>query len=303
MLDFRRHPAGRDNTWRKQRRRWLILVFCLGIVLIFIGRIRDRAFRQWLDSWIAPPKTRAPITTIDNRLDAVASHNKPTGFRIEEKSERPAQPAAMPDLHAVQDDTPSNREEQAAAMQLLDVLRRTDPTALQQQSVGPTSYAQLFRQPEHYRGRVVTVSGVVRRASLLELPRNDFHLDRYYQVWLWPFDNPSAPIVLYCLELPSGFPTGMTLAEDATATGFFFKRCAYAAQDAIRTAPEILANTLIWRQPPQIAVGRPSETWAIPVAGAAAVVLALAAAYVIYLRTRPPRKKPPEQPPTFDELE
>ncbi|MCE5301982.1 MAG: hypothetical protein LLF97_02600 [Planctomycetaceae bacterium] len=302
MLDFRRHSADRNHARRKRRWRLLVLAFGLGAALIFIGRIRDRAFWQWLDTWAAPPKTQLPITTIDNRLAAVPPHNGQHGFHIEESPKNPAGRELAADLRNVQDDTPSSREEQAAAMRLLDILRRTNPTALQQQSVGPTSYAQLFREPGHYRGRVVTVSGVVRRVSLLELPHNDFHIARYYQVWLWPFDNPASPIVLYCLELPRGFPTGMTVAEDAAATGFFFKRCAYAAQDAVRTAPEILANTLVWQKQSKIVTARPSETWAIPMAGAAAVVLTLAVAYVVYLRTRPPRKRPPDETPSFDEL-
>ena len=51
----------------------------------------------------------------------------------------------------------------------MDILNRTDPETLNKASLGPVSYAQLFRQPNQYRGRLVTVSGVVRRANRLEL--------------------------------------------------------------------------------------------------------------------------------------
>ena len=78
------------------------------------------------------------------------------------------------DFEAVCDDAPSTRDEQACSLRLLDILNRTDSETLSQASLGPVSYAQLFRQPNQYRGRLVTVSGVVHRANRVKLPPNDY---------------------------------------------------------------------------------------------------------------------------------
>ena len=160
----------------------------------------------------------------------------------------------------------------------------------------------MFRQPNQYRGRLVTVSGVVHRANRVELLPNDYGIKQYYQVWLWPSDNPSAPIVVYCLRLPQGFPTGMELAEQAEVTGYFFKRWAYQANDALRTAPELLARTLQWEQRPVMTPPQPAETWPIPLVVGVAALAALLAAGIVYLRTRPTRPDLPDRPPNFDAL-
>ncbi len=184
----------------------------------------------------------------------------------------------------------------------MDILNRTDSETLRQASLGPVSYAQLFRQPSQYRGRLVTVSGVVHRANRVELPSNDYGIKQYYQVWLWPSDNPSAPIVVYCLRLPKDFPTGMELAEPAAVTGYFFKRWAYQANDALCAAPELLARSLQWQQRPAVTPPQPVETWPIPLVVGAAALAALLATGIVYLRTRPTRPDLPDRPPNFDAL-
>ena len=149
--------------------------------------------------------------------------------------------------------------------------------------MGPVSYAQLFQQPNQYRGRLVTVSGRrATRASRGDFFPNDYGFKEYYQIWLWPDDNPSAPMVIYSLELPKGFPTGMEIGEQAEVTGFFFKRLAYLAKDTLRVAPEILAKTVQWQKRPAITADEPAETWPIPLVVCVAAGLALLAAWFVY---------------------
>jgi len=93
-------------------------------------------------------------------------------------------------------------------------------------------------------------------------------------------------MVVYCLRLPDGFPTGMSLSEEAEITGFFFKRWAYKAQDTMRSAPVLLARTVRWYERPEVAEEPPSSflSLLLMIAGSAAVALA-AAIYIAY-RTR-----------------
>ncbi len=193
-------------------------------------------------------------------------------------------PGVRPEMFkSIRDDSFSSQAEQSVALPLLNILNRTDPARLREASLGHVAYAQLFRQPEHYRGRLVTVSGTVRRVNPIELYPNEYGLREYYEVWLFPVDNPSTPIVIYCLYLPEGFPTGMTLAQEAEATGFFLKRWAYAAKDGFRSAPMMLARSLEWHKRPVVARAPAVDTLWITVVVAGSALTALAAAWLIFL--------------------
>jgi hypothetical protein len=314
MLDFRRHSSVRNGRDRQERRRLLVLILMLGIVVVLIGRASDPALWRWFDMVLSPPQDAGASTLIDNRLDAAAqsegilikgeggSGNGKDEGAAKSKKQSTMASVGPRDFEAVRDDTPSTRDEQACSLRLLDVLNKTNPEALSQASLGPVTYAQLFQQPNQYRGRLVSVSGVVHRANRVKLFPNDFGLKEYYQVWLWPSDNPSSPVVVYCLRLPKGFPTGMEFAEEAKVTGFFFKRWAYQAKDVIRTAPMLLAQTLQWQKRPVMAPPEPAETWPISLVVCGAALLAMLAAWYVYVRTRPTRPGLPDQPPNFDVL-
>ena len=292
MLDFRQNSSQRTTESWQARRRLLVLILMLGIVLILMDRARDPAIRRGLSRLLFPPQGPGGGISIDNR-STLAAQGKPLPDGL---SVPPG------DFEAVCDDAPSTRDEQACSLRLLDILNHTDSEALSQASLGPVSYAQLFRQPNQYRGRLVTVSGVVHRANRVELPPNDYGIKEYYQVWLWPSDNPSAPIVVYCLRLPRGFPTGMELAEQAAVTGYFFKRWAYQAHDVLRSAPELLARTLQWEQRPVMTPPQSVETWSIPLVVGVAALAALLATGIVYLRTRATRPDLTDRPPNFDVL-
>jgi hypothetical protein len=259
----------------------------------------------------APPQSATSGDLIDNRLDAVASNDTLADTFVSPKEEPPTEPGNYAgyfpgvnpkSLDNIRDDAPSTHAEQACSLELLNILNRTDSATLDKASIGPVTYAQLFRQPNQYRGRLVTVSGIVRRANPIDLFPNEYGLKMYYQVWLWPSDNPSSPIVIYCLNLPNGFPTGMELAEEAEVTGFFFKRWAYQAEDALRTAPTLLAKNVDWQKRMVMTAEEPTEVWAIPVVVSVTILIAMLAAFYVYLQTRPSRLNLPDQPPNFDAL-
>ena len=283
----------------------------LGVAVILIRRTSDPAFWRQFDTLLSPSSVPAAGGPIDNRLETVGGQSTTSDSFVVSK-QGPAEKTVKGsvllsdiepgDFAAVRDDAPSTRGEQACSLRLFHILDQTDPQALSRASVGRVTYAQLFRQPDQYRGRLVTVSGVVRRAHRVELPKNEYGIRAYYQTWLWPTDNPSAPMVVYCLRLPEGFPTGMELAEQAEVTGFFFKRWAYQAQDALRTAPTLLARTLQWHKRPDMGSDTSTEPWAISLVVCLAVLFSLLAMCYVYLRTRPTRPALPERPPDFGPL-
>jgi len=260
MLDFRRNSDRHRKQIRKEHRRVLLMLLLLGLTIILISRVREADIGRLFELLTSHKEGDTSTTAIDNRLDNVPGRESTPNSFIASTPKAPTkenrngyaslESVKPEDLANVRDDAASSPDEAACSLRLLDILNRTDPETVQKASLGPISYAQLFRQPNQYRGKLVTVSGVVRRVNPLDLPKNEYGLDKYYQVWLSPNDNRVSPIVIYCLHLPEGFPTGLDVSEEAEITGFFFKRWAYKAKDAIRTAPTLLAATLQWQKRP-----------------------------------------------------
>ena len=306
VLDFGRKSVRQSEQSRSQRHHVLMLVLLLGVVVILIDAVRESSNWRWVDLLLFPMQD----PPIEHRLITVwtcwpettrpriqfACHRRPAVTSADVEGYFPGVRPA--DFAAVHDDTPSTREEQACSLHLLEILNKTDAKTLREASLGYITYAQLFRQPSQYRGRLVTVSGIVRRVNRIDLFKNDYGIADYYQTWLFPTDNQISPMVIYCLRLPKGFPTGMELAEEAEVTGFFFKRWVYEAKDTVRTAPTLLAQTLQWKKRPVMAPEPPGDTRMTPVAVCVAAVLAMLLAWFVYLRTRPAVHRRPIGRPT-----
>ena len=180
-------------------------------------------------------------------------------------------------LAKVQDDTYFRREDSEIWYRLLARLRDTPPAELARESAGTVTFAQLFRQSSAYRGRVIDLAGTARRVVEKPAPANDQGIERYYQIWLMPEDNPASPIVIYCLALPPKFPIGADIDEPVRLTGIFFKRWVYQASDTIRLAPLVLAGTLDWRPNPLASArqtaAEPIPIWIIGATAAASLVV------------------------------
>jgi hypothetical protein len=277
-------------------RRLLVGILLLGVVAIIADKARQPGALDWFDRLVASGAGES-TGGIDNRLESLHSREPADSFVIaknqpDEKSS--AKGELFPGVklewfQSIRDDTISSREEQACTLPLFAILQKADLAKLREASVGKIAYAQLFRQPRQYRGRLVTVAGVVQGVYPIQLFPNEYGINKYYQVWLAPFDNRFAPIVIYCLSLPKGFPTGDKVAEEVEATGFFFKRWAYQAKDATRTAPTILAKSLEWQKRPVL---KPVSTIdagkLVPIIVVAALFTALTV-WFIHQRTKPSR--------------
>ncbi|MCY2994321.1 MAG: hypothetical protein NTY19_41575 [Planctomycetota bacterium] len=169
-------------------------------------------------------------------------------------------------LSAIRDNTVFTSSEQDAWFRLLETLQRTAVEQLERDSCGQVGFAQLYREPHAYRGRLVTVSGTVRLGYYRPAPKNIYGITGYTMLWLRPVGSTN-PIVIYSLAVPAGFPDVKAieaagrkpeLHEDVEFTGYFFKRWAYRAEDGTRLAPLILAKMPRW-QPSELASSSPPE--------------------------------------------
>ena len=185
-------------------------------------------------------------------------------------------------------------------------LKRTSDADLASQSTGEVPYAQLYRQPAQYRGKLVTLRGAVRRAYSVRASQNQLGIANYYVFWIQPFESADTPLVVYSLSAPAGFPqiedrdrSGGKLArlnEEVTVHGFLFKRGAYAGEQGLYNAPLMLAKEPQWH-PVAIMSGRsisPRVLWQGAIFALAAALLITVVVYWTSFRRR-------RHPPLHDE--
>ena len=134
------------------------------------------------------------------------------------------------DLEAVQDNTVHRYVESHAWFRFMDELNRVDTDALLALEPERVGFLQLYKQSNDYRGKLVRIRGQLRQGRRVSAPANIYGIDHYYLFWLKPAGGPNTPIVVYCLELPTGFPEigndYATLNEEAEVTCYFFQRYA-----------------------------------------------------------------------------
>ena len=313
--DFRQQND-RSERHNPQNRRWLItLVLLLGIVVVIVDRAREPGAWRWIDR-LDNVSFDLPTGGVDNRLRPDDQQVPPLdSFIIESPEDAEAAPGTGGEGHfpgvnvellkTVKDKTRFSSADRRSSLSLLDVLQRTGEQRLRKASEGRVTYAQLFQQPEYYRGRLVTISGTVVRANRIELPENKYDIRHYFEIVLYPNVRPLSPVLVYCLQLPEGFPSGDGLDCQAEATGFFFKLCVYRAKDALRLAPTILSKTVKWKRPPPALETPPIGCWRILWAVGVAVLSAIVVAWCVYLRTRtkPARYSLPDELPNLDSLQ
>ena len=241
---------------------------------------------------------RAPVTrTIDDALTIEAPAFDPA----EEGSDEPSPAAdgaaetAAPRaaLQRVRDDTVFRSDDAPAWFAIWARLAEEQAGARPPPPARRVSFAQIFEQPDSFRGRRVRFEGTIRRLQEVASPANEAGIERTWQAWVEPAGGPPTPIVVYFLALPEGVPTGMRVDVPVIVEGVFFKRWAYQASDAIRLAPLVMAVSP--RLAPRIESGRgtsPLVGWALV---SIVCLVALTAAALRLASPRPARRVLPER--------
>lgn len=277
----------RNYLAQSERRRlfWLVMPLAAAAVLVL----------GWVERvWFARPL--AGDRQIDTRLEAVAGP-RPSGDEIViERDDEPlvVEPAAtlgasLASLSRVRDATFFREADNDAWFQVWNTLRDTGMESLRRGQPRDVGFRELFGQPRSYRGRLVRMRGTFHRLERLKAPTNDYGISEYWQGWLEPAGGPASPVVVQCLELPSGLPSGMDIAEPVEIVGYFFKNYAYNAVDTIRVAPVIMALEPIWRPLPKADPGVLSGSGGVTIVMLMTVVAALAATWFGASAARRPR--------------
>jgi len=236
-----------------ERRRLFWTVMPAGLVAV--------ALLGWVEQTWFPRRGAGPRGQVDTRLEAVAGPAPRGNEVVIERDTDPADAGPADDLAAsrtalarVRDATTFRDADNDAWFQVWQTLQEEDRSSAGRARPREVSFRELFGQPRSFRGRLVRMKGTLRRAERLPAPANDYGVDRYWQCWMEPAGGPASPVVIQCLTLPDGMPTGLAIGEPVEVTGYFFKNFAYNAADAIRVAPVIMTAEPAWQ--PVVAVPR-----------------------------------------------
>jgi hypothetical protein len=248
------------------------------LLLVLVLMNQARRPESW--TWIWQLSGQAPPSPA---LLPTASTAQPQSTHQEATGQTGWPPGLDPHvLDNVRDDSHFRPAEQTAWFALWQILQVTPAEQLRSWSLGQTSYLQIYRQTQNYRGRLVDLQGVIRRAHLIQAPHNDVGIQQYWQCWLFPLNEPREPVVVYALDAPQRLRDSMTLDEPARLTAIVYKRWSYQAADGLQVAPVVLAKelTLLAPSTPPPGLAAPPTR---PAAGPALMVLVVTALGAVLL--------------------
>jgi hypothetical protein len=159
-------------------------------------------------------------------------------------------------------ETPLARQETFAA-QFREARWQVDPRLSKRKLADFPTFVDLFQNPEEYRGRPVSLNGVIRKLTKFNPGKNSLGITEAYEGWVYTNDGQSNPAVVVFTSKPPKLPVGGDLTEEVRLTGYFLKMYGYDAQDVTRKAPLIIAGEVEWRpsQPKYVAPSLPLEIY------------------------------------------
>lgn len=117
-------------------------------------------------------------------------------------------------------------------------------------------FVDLFRNPTDYHGKLVTLTGHVRKLVEMPADQNPYGIERLYEAWFFDEHSQSNPSVVICTSLdPRLKPEPETLIDHCRVTGYFFKNMAYDGQRDLRFAPLLIGQKLEYFPPPPAELG------------------------------------------------
>ena len=153
-------------------------------------------------------------------------------------------------------ETPLSRQEEFAA-DFREERRLANPRYAKRKPSEFQPFVDLFQNPDEYRGRPVSLHGVLRKLTKFDPGKNTVGIDEAYEGWLYTDDAQGNPTVIVFTNKPQKLSVGGDLTEEIRVTGYFLKMYGYEAQDVTRKAPLLLAGEVEWRPSPEKYVAKP----------------------------------------------
>lgn len=149
------------------------------------------------------------------------------------------------------------RKQQRFADQIQTERRELNPNYKRRRLEDFPQFVDLFAHPEFYRGRPVTMRGVMRRLTKFDVGKNSLDLDQAYEGWVYTPDSQGNPVVVVFTSKDERLPVNGDMQEEVEFTGYYFKMYGYDAEDTTRKAPLLIAGEVQWTPHPYTPVYHP----------------------------------------------
>ena len=260
---------------------WMLLLM-LGVVILLMRQLQQPATVELLGRVFSPPPGKvSDVQPSEEQRNADAP--------LHDSTAKPLVNLEDDAWNVVKDNAIFSNAEREAWLRTLEAAKHSSSAELARHSVGDVTYAQLVDQPNVYRGRSVRVRGRVLEESRERPAENALGISEYHRLVLAPFGGGQWPIIVYCLELPAGFPRGRGLKEDLVVDGLFFKTWSYPYDGGMGLAPVLVTSTLQWTAPKVAAVldEQPPTLTGLMIGGiAAGAAAALFVAWTVFQTRR-----------------
>lgn len=242
MLRYNGSPSDKPRNYllRREQVRLFSLVVLLGLVLLSIQQVKSQRVQEMLGLMFGEPTAEQPQNDQFEADGSVKEARQAAGPREQ------LQPSGLEQIdrslfQGIKDNTYFRNEEQDAWFATLDHLKQTGGPA----KSAPVTYTQLNSQPEAYRGRAVSISGVALRIEEITPAQNPLGIEKLYRIIVAPDGNEPWPITLYAINLPEGIDlSSEELRVPLQAEGYFFKNQSYRWQNGLGITPIVLTASI-----------------------------------------------------------
>jgi hypothetical protein len=202
-------------------------------------------------------------------------------------------------ISRIDDHTVFRNSDNLAWFRMLETLRAAAADRLQASVLVTPNILELSQQQDTFRGKLISMRGEVRKAYRVQAPTNQLDIPQYYVLVIQPSGGGTTPLIVYCLQPPSGFPslpdkdldrTTADMNDVVQVTGYFFKSWAHVGtQGQMFSSPLMLANSFQWLPHETIAPttsAKPASQLPVWAIFSISLILAVGFTGVVYLMSR-----------------
>ena len=202
-------------------------------------------------------------------------------------------------ISRINDHTVFRNSDNLAWFRMLETLRTAAADRLQASVVVTPNILELSKQQDTFRGKLISMRGEVRKAYRVQAPTNQLEIQQYYVLVIRPSGGGTTPLIVYCLQPPTGFPalpdkdidrSTADINDVVQVTGYFFKSWAHiGTQGQMHSSPLMLANSFQWlphAQMPQTTSAKSASQLPVWALFAIPLILAIVFTAGVYLMSR-----------------
>ena len=223
---------------RRFQLRMMMMVGLLVLVLAAIDRAREPSSWYWLTGPPRPESGSVVSPTIETTSHATAT------------PEIIAAAVTIPPgiLEKVSDDSVGLRSEEIGPYHQILAQARDVPNIYLETVARDAAFPVLQKQPDHFRGQVISIAGDLRRLMRFPIRENDQGITELYEALVFTSDSGTTAYRVRLTTPPGDLPVGRRIKPPIPVrlVGYFFKRDQYIVEKDLRvhSAPMLLAQRI-----------------------------------------------------------